>query len=128
MIPLGPCPRCGSTEPPTETTVDAGVGALAELKCVQCGHSVVGADTDPESGTSARLATATCAVMRHFGYTDAEIAAAVAVTCETAGCEMTPEGYDCSDEDGDSRHPVADDLVITAEILRVGFEAAGVEL
>lgn len=124
----GPCPRCRSIDPPVETIVDTGEGALAQLKCASCGFTVVAADTDV-SGMSVRLATATYAVMRHVGYTVEELTAAEAVTCEQSGCEMVPGvGYDHSDEDGESRHPVLDEINVTAEILRVGFEAIGVEL
>jgi len=74
------------------------------------------------------LREATYAVLRHEGYTDEQIADAERTTCETAGCERIDHGWDCTDEDGRSRHPVQDELVRVAETLRVGFEAVGLDV
>ena len=69
------------------------------------------------------LAVATRAVMRHYGYTDHQIKAAEDWQHADSDCS------ECWADDGKSLHyPGFDDLAHVAEILRVAFNAAGVEL
>lgn len=73
------------------------------------------------------LAIATRAVMAHYGYTPEQVAEAETLTHEQAGCEFEYPRWNCFDEDGESLHPVMDELDGTAEILQVAFDAIGVE-
>lgn len=69
------------------------------------------------------LSIATRAVMRHFGYTDHQIAVAEDWRHDASDCE------ECFDDEGKCLHaPGFDDLIHTADTLRVGFEAVGVSL
>lgn len=76
-----------------------------------------------DTAVSQRLRTATHAVLLHQGYTEHQILVAEDYVHDSSDCE------ECFDEHGESLHaPGFEDLVYTAEILRVGFEAVGVPL
>lgn len=59
--------------------------------------------------------------MRHVGFTAEEIAEAEAHSCIDT-CERVGDAWDCTDEDGESRHPIADDLAAAADMANVAME------
>lgn len=69
--------------------------------------------------------------MAHQGYTEAEVAVAEQATHQQYGCEHTGLGYNCTDENGNSRHPIWDALYEACEMANVAVEALqsiGVEM
>lgn len=85
-------------------------------------------DQSPAAETAAPLVdadlrTATHAVLRHYGYTDAEVETAEATTHESAGCKLVGEEWDCTDENHEPLHPLTDLICATADTVRVAFEA-----
>ncbi|MFD3426093.1 hypothetical protein [Nocardia fluminea] len=59
--------------------------------------------------------------MRHVGFTTEEIAEAEAHSCIDT-CDRVGDAWDCTDEDGESRHPIADDLAAAANMANVAME------
>lgn len=71
--------------------------------------------------------------MRHQGYSDGEIETASNQTCRDAGCEPFDAGffgtefagstaYDCTNESGESNHPIRDALLVSGEIANLAVE------
>jgi hypothetical protein len=62
--------------------------------------------------------------MRHRGYSDAEIELASRVPAHTDECEfdMNTYAWDCSDEEGKSHHPIADEYDDLAGIIGRALE------
>jgi hypothetical protein len=60
------------------------------------------------------------------GFTAEEIAAAERHTCKAFGCEWdwNHSAWDCTDEDGKSRHPVADEYEEIVGVIGRALEAA----
>lgn len=63
--------------------------------------------------------------MRYRGYTDAEIKAAENQRCLDSACEWNGNSlaWDCSDEEGHSHHPVADELHDIMGVIERALEA-----
>jgi hypothetical protein len=72
--------------------------------------------------TSADLQVGVHAMLTHQGYTPDEITAAAAST-HAPGCELTSNGWDCMDEDGQSRHPLSDEIYRLSDLLDVALSA-----
>lgn len=115
-----------------ESTTEAGLGSAVPPLCsiTQVGDREWWCTThkrnpqDCGERESPLLAAATRAVMRHFGYDEHAIAFAEDWRHTDSNCD------ECFDDTGKNvRHPIGfDDLVHTAETLRVGFEAVGIRL
>jgi hypothetical protein len=65
--------------------------------------------------------------LHHQGYSDNVIDALRTVNHESYGCEFCPnhQAWDCTDENGHSRHPVWDAIIEAGEIANVVVEILG---
>ena len=61
--------------------------------------------------------------MYHQGYSKDEVDIAEQATHQQYGCEYQSQGYDCTDENGNSRHPIWDALYEASEMANVAIEA-----
>lgn len=59
--------------------------------------------------------------MRYIGYTAEQIAEAEGQSCADT-CERVGDAWDCTDQDGDSLHPVADELAAAVAMANVAME------
>ena len=70
------------------------------------------------------LKQASDAVFEYEGYDLKDVAAELAKTHRDFGCELVDPGiYDCSDDEGNSRHPFQDHCIEVIDILQIGLEA-----
>lgn len=59
--------------------------------------------------------------MRYAFFTPEQIAEAEAQSCSDT-CERAGDAWDCTDEDGESRHPIADELAVAVAMANVALE------
>lgn len=92
-----------------------------------CEHWVPEAATDTKVTDEAFAAlwkSLTEAELRHYGYTDEQIALANKVPPHTSDCTFEAMDWDCTDEHGKSFHPEADEADLVAGIIGRALEAA----
>ncbi len=117
-------PRCGDSP----TTWDARwfktakVAVEALTKAQLLGGRILAAPTSPsEPAVKIDGQTITVEWLKHCGWQDADIATALADR-DHSDCDMTPEGWDCSDGDGNRLHPLHDEVDEVAALVMFVLE------
>lgn len=85
------------------------------------GHALAAPTSPSEPAVKIDGQTITVEWLKHCGWQDADIATALADR-DHSDCDMTPEGWDCSDGDGNRLHPLHDDVDETAALVMFVLE------
>ncbi|MBF6298261.1 hypothetical protein IU459_11985 [Nocardia amamiensis] len=95
-----------------------GVIAVEAARCLGW-RPPSGATGEPAAGEVEAIAVAW---MRYQGYTDQQIETAATHNCADT-CERAGDAWDCTDEHGESRHPIADELAAASAMANVALKA-----
>lgn len=112
------CPKCDRCKCPEPVNVSGAAHGGAVI------HAEGRTNPDcPVHGFEFRAATITNDLMVHFGYEPEAIAAAEAAGPHSPLCDFQGDaGWLCLDEDGNSHHPVLDELAKTAALVMFVLE------